>query len=235
MLDGYKDGGRKVGSKRYLGSANLLGAKNGSFITIVIAQGADAIIVVADDFEFLEAIRDLTKKINELVPGTSLTPQQFVEIALKADGLSTSKLDGELFVDSYHLRGQEPSLFEKAIPLELVRRNGHDGDTLFSDAASGTAAYYLSLDDEPDDAIAAVINPHDHRYLEGIRSIFRDAGRGENIRDQLSEILLQEFVRVTGQAKINTHLYMKLTQEGHGLDYVLGDAENTVSLQHLTR
>lgn len=152
-----------------------------------------AAMVNIQDHEFLEAVRKLVSKVNDHDTELGMTVAQFVKQAMEKE-FEPVALSNDVSDNYYYPR--------QLVSRSKITRNHIDG-------AANEDFHTLVTSNRIDSA--QLVSYEDHAFLESIRAVFQEAERGEDIREQLAKMLLNEFVAVTEKTEIDQDIYKTLT------------------------
>lgn len=142
-----------------------------------------AAMVNFEDHNFLQAVHALVTAINKTQSCAQVSIKDFVESALRRE------------LGNIALKNETPQAYEKETSQtrsEIDGRNIH----FASDYRLTTK---ISMEKEGKSQLVAYT---DHEFLQTLRDVFQQAGRSDNIAEELAAMLIKEFFYARGDTHI---------------------------------
>lgn len=158
-----------------------------------------AALVNIKDHRFLEAARELVRRINEHNPEANITLHAFLQTALKKtldENARVSKEPNENYKENLNLNGRV------RVNLESFKAVGLGNVSIILNRTLKKAGV-----SEP--AQVALISIDDHDFLQALRKVFQSSSGGVQLR--FAKNILREFANATGTHEIEGTLFHPIT------------------------
>ncbi len=187
---------------RFHEGRHFTAASQGEYPTRFKAAGNEkhlAALVNIKDHRFLEAVRELVRKINEHDPHAEITLHEFLLAALKktlGDHAHVSKKPIEYYKERLDLNGRA------RLGLESFKAIGLGNTSIVVKRSIKTLGITES-------AQAALISTDDHDFLQALRAAFKSSS--QHVQKDFAKNVLREFMKATGITEIEGDLFEPIT------------------------